>query len=151
MKVKEVLQAKGYNEIWSIAPNATVLDALKVMYEKNVGALLVIEGGRLAGIITERDYARKVALQGKSTKNTFVADIMTRDVYGVQSDLSIEESMMLMTEKKIRHLPVFENDNLIGIISIGNVVKSIIINQERLIEDLSGYITGKYIHLPKML
>jgi CBS domain-containing protein len=121
------------------------------MYEKNVGALLVIEGGRLAGIITERDYARKVALQGKSTKNTFVADIMTRDVYGVQSDLSIEESMMLMTEKKIRHLPVFENDNLIGIISIGNVVKSIIINQERLIEDLSGYITGKYIHLPKML
>ena len=143
-KVSDVLQAKGNREIWSVTSTATVHDALKMMDEKNVGALLVIDEGKLVGIISERDYARRLLLQGKSPSDTKVKDIMTNNLYGVSPDIGIEECMMLMTEKRVRHLPVFEGDHLIGVISIGNIVKSIIQHQDILIDNLQAYIMGKY-------
>jgi len=143
--VKDVLEAKGNSQIWSISSNASVFEAVNMMDEKNVGALLVIDGGKLVGIIAERDIARRLVLKGRSSRDTIVKDIMTSDLYGVSSDTAIEKCLMLMTEKRVRHLPVFENDHLVGVMSIGNIVKSVIIKQDSIIENLQDYILGKYI------
>ena len=144
--VKEVLKAKK-KEVWSILPYAAVYDALKLMGEKQIGALMVIDDhGKVAGIISERDYARKVILKGKASKETKVEEIMTpaSEMYAVKPDNSVEECMILMTGKHVRHLPVFENNLFVGVVSIGDVVKSIVSEQEALIEQLSNYIAGKY-------
>ena len=144
--VREVLKAK-IKEVWSILPYASVYDALKLMGEKQIGALMVIDDqGNVAGIISERDYARKVILKGKTSKETKVEEIMTpgSEMFAVKPDNSVEECMILMTGKHVRHLPVFEKDKFIGVVSIGDVVKSIISEQEALIEQLISYIAGKY-------
>ena len=137
--VKEILQAKA-QKLLSIAPDASVLDALRLMAEKEVGALVVLEGERLAGIFSERDYARKVILQGKSSKDTAVREIMTHKVVCVQPEQSIEDCMALMTDKRIRHLPVLEDQTVVGVISIGDVVKEVISEQRFVIEQLEHYI-----------
>jgi CBS domain-containing protein len=128
--------------IWNIAPNATVFDALKLMAEKNIGALLVMSAGKLTGIFTERDYARKIALHGKSSRETQVWEIMPKEIFTVTPDDSVEDCMKLMTEKRIRHLPVVENGNVVGIISIGDLVNWIISTQNAAIEQLEQYIAG---------
>ncbi len=140
--VKSILQSKS-NEIWSTSPDTLVFDALKVMAEKNIGALLVMEGDKLAGIFSERDYARKVALKGETSHNTVVRNIMTSDVVSVAPDQPIEKCMALMTDNHIRHLPVLERDKLTGMISIGDVVKALISQHEDTIKQLENYITGK--------
>ena len=140
--VQSLLQAKGY-AVWTITPDATVYQALRVMADKNVGALLVLEDGKLAGVISERDYARKVALRGKTSHDTFVRDIMSAGVISVRPDQTVEECMALMTDKHIRHLPVVADGRLMGIISIGDVVKSIITEQGFMIEQLTSYIVGR--------
>ncbi|RME49009.1 MAG: CBS domain-containing protein [Chloroflexi bacterium] len=140
--VRQLLEAKGY-DVWSIAPDASVYDALKLMAEKDVGALLVMEGEKLVGIISERDYARKVILKGKSSMQTPVREIMTSKVISVRPESTIGECMALMTDKRIRHLPVLEGDQVVGVISIGDVVKTIISEQEFLIQQLENYIVGR--------
>jgi CBS domain-containing protein len=140
--VRHILQTKG-NDIWSVAPETSVYEALLVMAEKNVGALLVMSDTHLAGIFSERDYARKFILKGESSQTTVVKDVMTSEVMFVHPDQSIEECMALMTEKRIRHLPVFEGEHLAGLISIGDVVKEIISDQRQTIQHLENYITGK--------
>lgn len=140
--VKQLLQSKG-RQVWSIAPEAMVYDALKLMAEKEVGALVVLEAGQVAGIISERDYARKVSLQGKSDRTTSVGEIMTAKVIYVYPEQTIEDCMALMTDKRIRHLPVIDGGQLIGVISIGDVVKEVISHQEFLIAQLEHYITGR--------
>ena len=140
--VKHLLERKG-SEVWSIAPEAVVYEALQLMADKNVGALLVVEGGRLVGILSERDYARKVILLNKSSMTAPVREIMTSKVFYVNPESSIEECMTLMTDKHIRHLPVLENDRLGGVISIGDVVKEIISDREFMIEQLQNYIVGE--------
>jgi CBS domain-containing protein len=139
--VKDVLNAK-VKQISSIAPDATVFEALKLMAEKEVGALLVMEGDRLIGVLSERDYARKVIIQGKSSKETSVREIMSEKVMVVNPANTIEECMALMTEKYVRHLPVVENGKVTGVVSIGDVVKSIISEQHFIIDNLVKYITG---------
>jgi CBS domain-containing protein len=139
--VYQLLQVKG-NKICSVTPDITVYDALKVMDENNVGALLVLEGGALVGIFSERDYARKVALKGKTSRDTPVREVMTEKVNCVAPSQSVQECMAMMTDKHIRHLPVMENSQLAGVISIGDVVKAIISEQEFTIEQLESYITG---------
>jgi CBS domain-containing protein len=139
--VGHILKEKG-NQIWSVSPDTMVFDALNLMAEKNLGAVLVIEGGKIAGILSERDYARKVILKGKSSKETPVKEIMTKDVLFVRPNHSIEECMALMTEKHIRHLPVLDGEQLAGVISIGDVVKAVISDQEYTIKQLENYITG---------
>lgn len=141
--VKDVLSAKD-NKIQSISPNATVFDALKLMSEKEIGALVVMENKKVVGIVSERDYARKIILQGKTSKETLVKEVMSSNLFSVTPDNSVEEAMVLMTGKHVRHLPVFENNKFIGIISIGDVLKSIISNKDFLIDQLSNYISGKY-------
>jgi len=140
--VSNIIRAKG-DSIFTITPNTTVYNALEIMVEKNVSALLVMEDGRLAGIFTERDYARKVILKGKASKDTLIGEIMTRDLITVSSDTSLETCMRLMTGKFIRHLPVVDSGRLAGIISIGDVVKFIIEDQKFIIENMENYITGK--------
>ncbi len=139
--VKEILLTKS-PEVWSIAPDATVYDALKLMADKNVGAVLVMEANHLVGILSERDYARKLILCGKSSRDTLVREVMTERVVYVRPQQTTEECMALMTDKRVRHLPVLEDDLVIGVISIGDVVKSIISDQEFLIEQLEHYISG---------
>jgi CBS domain-containing protein len=140
--VRDVLKEKG-SDFWSVGPEDTVFRALEVMAEKNVGAVLVMEAGALKGILSERDYARKVALKGRMSKDTRVREIMTENVISVHPHQSIEECMALMTGNRIRHLPVFEGDRLAGVISIGDVVRAIIEEQGFMIEQLTDYITGK--------
>ena len=140
--VKELLRVKGY-QVWSIGPDATVYEALTLMAEKDVGALLVLDSGQLVGILSERDYARKIVLKGKTSRETPVREIMTEKVVWVRPDQTIEECMALMTNKHIRHLPVMEEGRLLGVISIGDVVKDIISEQEFVIAQLENYITGK--------
>ncbi len=140
-QVRQLLASKGH-DVWSITPDASVYSALEFMAEKDIGALPVLEGERLAGIFSERDYARKVILMGRASKETPVRDVMTEKVYVVQPSYTVEACMALMTEKRIRHLPVVEEDKLIGIISIGDVVKDIIAEQEFVIEQLENYISG---------
>ena len=140
--VKQILKTKG-NEIWSIAPRATVYEALQMMSEKDVGALLVVDKGNLVGIFSERDYARKVILEGRFSKETTVGELMTREVLYIESQSTIEHCMALMTAKRVRHLPVLENERLIGIVTIGDVVKQIISDQEFTIQQLERYIKGE--------
>jgi CBS domain-containing protein len=137
--VMQLLQAKG-REIHSIRPDALVFDALKLMAEKNVGALVVTEGGRLAGIISERDYARKVILFSRSSHDIAVREIMTAKVITVHPGQTVEDCMALMTGRRIRHLPVTEGDQLIGVLSIGDLVKEVIAEQEATIKQLESYI-----------
>lgn len=141
LTVKQLLRTKGH-EIWSIAPDASVYEALTLMADKNIGSLLVMDGEKLVGIISERDYARKVILKGRTSMDTPVSQIMTSEVYCVRYEQTIEACMALMTEKRIRHLPVLEDDRVTGIISIGDVVKSIISHQKFMIEQLESYIVG---------
>ena len=137
--VKQLLQAKG-RDIHTIAPGARVFDALKVMAEKDVGALVVVENGRLVGIISERDYARKVILHGKSSHEMEVREIMTAKVVTVQPAQTVEDCMALMTNRRIRHLPVTDDEQLIGVLSIGDLVKEVIAEQEQTIKQLESYI-----------
>jgi CBS domain-containing protein len=137
--VKEILEAKS-RKLLSISPQASVLDALKLMADRDVGALVVLDGDGLAGIFSERDYARKIILHGKSSKATAVSEIMTHKVVCVRPDQSVEECMALMTDKRIRHLPVLEDRKVIGVISIGDVVKEVISEQRFVIEQLEHYI-----------
>lgn len=138
--VKDILDSKGH-QVWSIAPDATVYEALKRMGEKEVGALTVLDDADLVGIISERDYARKVILRGKTSRDTRVREIMTGAVITTHLDQTVEECMTLMTNRRIRHLPVIEQSRLIGMISIGDLVKSIIAEQQFMIEQLETYIT----------
>jgi CBS domain-containing protein len=139
--VRELLKIKG-GQVWSIPPQTTVLDALKLMAEKNVGALVVVQEGRLAGIISERDFARAIANQGRCMIETPVQDYMTREVITVVPDMTTDDCMGLMSNKKIRHLPVVLEDKLVGLISIGDVVKEIITSKESHIHILENYIEG---------
>lgn len=142
ISLKQFLQHKG-GEIWSVTSNSSVLSALQKMAEKNIGALLVIDEGKLVGILSERDYARKVALMGKVSKDTAVKDIMTERVLYVRPDESIEDCMALMTEKHFRHLPVIDNKGkILGMISIGDVVRIVISKQKFIIAQLENYISG---------
>lgn len=140
-RVKDILDVKG-RDIWSIAPDVSVYDAMKLMADKEIGSLMVMEGTKLVGIISERDYARKVILQGRSSKSTQVREIMTTRVVYAQPDQNIEECMALVTEKRVRHLPVIDEGQLVGVISIGDLVKSIISEQKFIIEQLERYIRG---------
>ncbi|MEP7238811.1 MAG: CBS domain-containing protein [Ferruginibacter sp.] len=139
--VKNILDTKG-NAIFTIDPGTTVYHALELMVEKNVSALLVMENDKLAGIFTERDYARKVVLKGKSSRETAIGDIMTSNLITVNSASSIDECMELMTGKYIRHLPVVDDEKLSGIISIGDVVRTIIKEQKSIIGHMEQYIAG---------
>jgi CBS domain-containing protein len=142
--VKDILDDKGH-EVWTISPDAKVISALKLMAEKSIGALVVMDGKKLRGILSERDYARKIMLQGKSSLDTLVKEIMTSQVLGVSLEATVEECMALMTKKRIRHLPVVEKGKLLGLVSIGDVVKSVISQQKIAIEHLQNYIVGKYL------
>ena len=130
--------------VWSIAPNSMVFDAIQLMADKNVGALPVVDNGQLVGMISERDYTRKVALQGKSSKDTPVREIMSHEVVTVNVADTINECMRLMTDSRIRHLPVMEGKKLMGLVSIGDLVRGIISAQTATIEALEKYITGDY-------
>jgi CBS domain-containing protein len=141
--VRSMLSHKGSNIFW-LAPEATVYDAVAMMAEKSVGALLVIAGGKLAGIVSERDYARKVILKGKHSHDIQVKEIMTSPVYTVSPDFSLEDCMRVITAHRIRHLPVMDGEKLVGMISIGDVVRSIISAQAHTIDQLNGYIEGRY-------
>src|SRR6266516_959759 len=140
--VAHILKSKSDQNVYTITPTASVLDALKLMAEKNVGALLVMDGEQIAGIITERDYARKIILKGRSSKDTPVRDIMTSSVMCVRPDQTSEECMVLMTENRLRHLPIIDGGKLVGLISIGDLVKDIISEQRFIIEQLEHYIAG---------
>ena len=141
--VSAVLHHKG-SEIWSVPPEATVFEAIKIMADKNIGALLVMSGGKLAGIITERDYTRKVILQGKSSKETRVREIISSETFSVGLTHSVEECMKLMTEHRVRHLPVVEGEKVVGVVSIGDLVNWIISTQNATIDQMAQYISGGY-------
>ena len=140
-RVRDILEAKG-REVWSIKPGVTVFDALRLMAEKEIGALTVMDDERLVGIISERDYARKVILFGRSSLTTAVEEIMTQPVVCTHPEQPIEECMAVVTEKRVRHLPVVEQGKIVGLISIGDLVKSIIADQRFIIQQLERYITG---------
>jgi|SRR5690606_7070864 len=142
--VASILRNKGY-DIYSVSPESTVFEALKIMADKKVGALLVLDGDKVAGIISERDYARKVILLGKSSREAKVKEIMSDKVLYVHPHRTAEECMALMINKRIRHLPVLDNEKLVGIISIGDVVKAVIDEKEFVIEQLEEYISGRKI------
>ncbi len=139
--VKEILDAKGH-EVLSINSEDTVYNALKLMADKNVGALVVLDQGKLKGLISERDYARKVTLQGRSSPDTKVEDVMTKRVVCTNLKHTAEECMALMTDKRVRHLPVVQDDQVLGLVSIGDLVKAIISHQKFIIEQLENYITS---------
>ena len=141
--VKDILQLKGH-VVYTVSPDSSVYEALETLEAKNLGSLVVLEeNGKLDGIFTERDYARKVILKGRSSKETKVRDIMTESPVFVTPDHKIEYCMQLMTDKFIRHLPVLENDELVGVISIGDIVKYTIYEKDFIIENLEHYITGR--------
>lgn len=130
--------------VWSISPEGTVFEAIQLMSEKHIGCLLVLTGGHLTGIVTERDYARKVVLMGRSSHQTRVREIMTKPVLFVREDDTLDDAMRLMTTRRIRHLPVLRNDDVVGVISIGDLVSSLIDVQGQTIRQLQGYINGSY-------
>ena len=139
--IRSILKEKG-SKVYAVRPDSTVYDALKTMADTNVGALLVMDGGRLAGIVSERDYARKVILKGRSSLDTRVEDIMSTRVICARPEQSVEECMGLMTAKAVRHLPVLDHKEVVGIVSIGDLVKAIIGEQQHIIEQLENYIHG---------
>jgi len=143
LKIVDVLKTKD-NNIWSISSRETAYKALEIMADKNIGALLVIDEGKLVGVFSERDYSRKVILKGKSSKETNVGELMSSPVFSINPDKSIEECMALMTTTRHRHMPVIEDGKLIGLVSIGDVVNAIITTQKIEIQDLKNYITGGY-------
>ncbi len=142
--VKDMLKEKGSN-VWTISPEAKVIDALKLMADKKIGALAVMDKNQVVGILSERDYARKVILKGRSSLDTPVKEIMTGQVYCVGLETAAEECMALMTKKRIRHLPVIDKGKMVGLISIGDVVKSVISEHKITIGHLQDYIQGKYL------
>lgn len=137
--LKQLLSAKG-SQVFSIRPEAKVIEALQLMAQKDIGALVVVEGEKLVGVLSERDYARKVILHGRSSQDVTVRDIMTSGVITVEPSATVEECMALVTRKRIRHLPVVEHDALIGVVSIGDLVKEMIAEQEETIKQLESYI-----------
>lgn len=139
--VRDILSSKPRN-VWSVSPSSSVYEALQLMADKDIGAVLVVENGQVVGIFSERDYARKVVLKGKSSKDTPVDELMTKDVLFVRPQQSLDECMAVMTDKHIRHLPVMEKDQLIGMITIGDLVKAIISDQQFIIQELENYISG---------
>lgn len=139
--VKHLLDRKG-REIIAIAEDASVLDAIKMLADRSIGSLLVMDGDTLKGIVTERDYARKVLIKGRSSKTTQVREIMTTEVYTANTDQTVNDCMTVMTEKRIRHLPVVENGEVVGLISIGDLVQAIIADQQAEIEQLAQYISS---------
>ena len=140
--VKQLLESKD-NNVWSISPEATVFEGLQVMAEKNIGALLVTRGDKLVGIFSERDYARKVILKGKASKDTAISELMTKEVVYTTPENSLDECMALMSAKHIRHLPILKNNKLMGLLTLGDVVKQIMSNQEFKIQELEKYISGE--------
>ena len=140
--VSQILQGKG-NQVWTVTPDRIVYETLELMADKNIGAVLVLEEGQIAGIFSERDYARKVVLRGKSSRHTVVREVMTSPVISIRPNVSIDKCMRLMTDKMFRHLPVVDDAQLVGIISIGDVVRAVINEQEIIINHLEDYITGK--------
>lgn len=141
VKVKQLIAGRKHS-LWSVSPGDTVLKALQVLAEAQVGALVVLTEGRLAGIISERDYARKVALRGKTSLDTTVADIMVTEVISVTPEHTVDQCMALMSDRRIRHLPVVEGDTVVGMVSIGDLVKNIVETQKITIEHLEQYIRG---------
>lgn len=141
--VAQILKSKADQTVYTITPTASVFDAVKLMAEKNIGALIVIDEDKIVGIITERDYARKIVLLARSSKDTQVREIMSPSVMQVRPDQRSVECMTLMTENRLRHLPVVDSDKLIGVVSIGDLVKDIISQQEFVIEQLEHYISGE--------
>ena len=139
--VSDILKNKG-NDIWSVKPENTVYESLQLMADKGIGSLLVMDGEKLVGIVTERDYARKVILEGKSSKNSSVAEVMTTRVLCVSPERTVDECMALMTDKRARHLPVLDHKRVIGVVSIGDLVKALISEQQVLIDQLQHYISG---------
>jgi CBS domain-containing protein len=143
-RISAILAQKKVSTVWSIGPKAMVIDAIQLMDDKNVGALPVVENGTLVGVVSERDYMRKVILKGRSSKETPVSDIMTKQLLTVNPSDSVTQCMRIMTEKRVRHLPVLKGSNLIGILSIGDVVNWFISAQTATIDNLERYITGDY-------
>ncbi len=141
--ISSILHLKG-NAAWSVAPDDTVLQAITLMGEKNVGALLVLQGGKLVGIVSERDYTRKVILKGRSSKDTPVSEIMVAPPITVTPHHSVDECLHIMTSQRVRHLPVLEGGQVVGVISIGDLVNWVISAQSAAIDHLEGYISGKY-------
>lgn len=141
VKVKEILKNKG-SDVWSVGPSTTVLDALALMAEKNIGAVLVTEGERLVGIFSERDFARKVVVDSASCNDALIEELMTRELISVRMDTALHECLTLITENRIRHLPVVEGGKLLGMLTIGDVVKHIISHLETTVRDLENYISG---------
>ena len=140
-RIQTLLKKKGY-DVWSIAPDASVYDAIHLMAEKAVGALIVMDGPNLVGVISERDYARKIILEGRSSENTKISEIMSSEVITAGPDNRIEECMAIMTERRIRHLPVLDGNEVLGVISLGDLVKYIIAEQQFVIEQMERYING---------
>ena len=140
-RVKDILNSKGH-DVWSVRPDDTVFDTLQMMANKGVGALLVMEGEKLVGIVTERDYARKIILEGKSSKKSSVAEVMTSKVLCVSPERTVDECMALMTDKRARHLPVLDHKKVVGVVSIGDLVKAAMSEQQVLIDQLKHYISG---------
>ncbi len=139
--VSDILNSKGH-EIWAVKPDDTVFDSLQLMADKGIGALLVMNGDKLVGIVTERDYARKVILEGKSSKDSTVKEVMTTKVLCVSPERTVDECMALMTDKRARHLPVLDHKHVVGVVSIGDLVKAVISEQQVLIDQLQHYISG---------
>ena len=141
ISIRQLLEGKG-SKVWSTSPDASVYEALQLLAEKNIGALVVLRDGELVGVVSERDYARKVVLHGKDSMKTPVKEIMTAEVITVGAGSTVEAAMALMTDKHIRHLPVLEGEKIVGVVSIGDLVKAIIADQEFTIDQLENYISG---------